>query len=166
MEICITRFDNKTINENTNWKIVNQEICIYGSPIKISENILPNTEVIILEMNNSKNIIEGIGIINNKLVKEDKKKYKIYSDNNYNRFIYKSNYRIDKANLSEYEKIVIENLEYLLFNNKNHCKRGQGIQRLPEFIKKNRDFNYSKFLINLYNNRFVKIDKTKIKIIN
>lgn len=166
MEICITRFDNKTINENTNWKIANQEICIYGSPIKISENILPDTEVIVLEMNNSKNIIEGIGIINNKLVKEDKKKYKIYSDNNYNRFIYKSNYRIDKANLSEYEKIVIENLEYLLFNNKKHCKRGHGIQRLPEFIKKNTDFNYSKFLINLYNNRFVKIDKTKIKIIN
>ena len=75
MNICITRFDNKTIEENKNWKKINNEIgCIYGTPIKISEKILPGTNIIVIEMNNSKNIIEGIGIIQNKLVKEDRKK--------------------------------------------------------------------------------------------
>ena len=39
MDIFVTRFDNKTIMENKNWLINNKEIgCIYGSPIKISEN--------------------------------------------------------------------------------------------------------------------------------
>ena len=41
MEICITRFDSKTIKENKAWLDQNNLIgCIYGSPIKISEKIL------------------------------------------------------------------------------------------------------------------------------
>ena len=91
MEICITRFDNKTFNENKLWKEKNNESgCIYGTPVKISEKIFPEEMLIVLEMNNSENRLEGIGIIKNRLCKENRKKYKIYSDNNYNRFIYKS----------------------------------------------------------------------------
>lgn len=165
MQICITRFDNKTINENKNWKLLNNHIgCIYGTPIKISEKILPETFIVVLEMNNSKNIVEGIGFIKNKLEKENKKYYKIYTDNNYNRFIYKSNLRIDKSSFSVYEKNIIENIEYMLFKSSRHCKRGHGIQCIPKNIK-NQEFNYINFLKELYYKRFVKINSKKIKII-
>tara|TARA_Y100000768_G_C23867465_1_gene628774 strand:+ start:123 stop:620 length:498 start_codon:yes stop_codon:yes gene_type:complete len=165
MQICVTRFNNKTIKENYNWKLLNAHVgCIYGTPIKISEKILPDTLIAVLEMNNTKNIIEGIGFIKNKLEKENKKYYKIYTDNNYNRFIYKSNLRIDKSSFSEYEKNIIENIEYLLFKSSKHCKRGHGIQCIPKNIK-DEEFNYINFLKRLYYKRFIKITSKKIKII-
>ena len=75
MEICVTRFNNSTFQENRNWITINNSNigCIYGTPVKITENILPYTTLIVIEMNNSKNIIEGIGIIKNSLAKENRK---------------------------------------------------------------------------------------------
>ncbi len=158
MEIFVTRFNNTTLQENKNWIYNNNNnlTCIYGSPIKISESCLPETEIIVIEMNNTKNKIEGLGFINNKLLKEDKKKYKIYSDNNYNRFIYASNKHIHKSQFTRDEEIIIKKLEKLLFKSKNHCKRGQGIQRLPKHINNNNEFNYKEFLNSIYNRCFIK----------
>tara|TARA_Y100000816_G_C26024532_1_gene536137 strand:+ start:659 stop:1162 length:504 start_codon:yes stop_codon:yes gene_type:complete len=167
MEIYVTRFNNITIEENKNWLKKNNEIgCIYGSPIKISEKLLPESYIIVLEMNNSSNKIEGIGIIKNKLVLHDKKKYKIYQENNYNRFIYKSNLRIDKTSFNNYEKHIINDLEKLLFKSHNHCKRGQGIQHIPKHINQNKEFDYKRFLYNMYFNRFIKINNQKLIIKN
>ena len=166
MHICVTRFNNVTFHENFNWKKKNNELgCIYGTPIKISENILPNSQIIVLEMNNTTNKIEGIGIIKNKIEYINKKKYKIYEDNNYNRFIYKSNLRIDKLDFNNYEKKVIKVLENLLFKNSNHFKRGHGIQKLPNFISENKIFNFNKFLINLYEKKFVDIKSKNYKLL-
>ena len=164
MEICVTRFNDSTFQENRNWITINNSNigCIYGTPVKITENILPNTILIVIEMNNTKNIIEGIGIIKNDLVKENKKYFKIYSDNNYNRFIYKSNFRISKNNFSDYEKEVISFLEEYLFKSSSHCKRGQGIQKLPKKVANNPEFNFIKFLTNMYNKRFTNIKKIKV----
>tara|TARA_B100000989_G_C19526428_1_gene467128 strand:+ start:3005 stop:3505 length:501 start_codon:yes stop_codon:yes gene_type:complete len=164
MEIFVTRFNNITIQENKNWLIKNNEIgCIYGSPVKITDKILPESHIIVIEMNNSKNIIEGIGIIKNKLLPNEKK-YRIYKENNYNRFIYKSNIRIDRISFNNYEKSIIKDLEKLLFKTRNHCKRGQGIQLLPKHINDDKEFNYKRFLYNMYYNRFISIDKSKILI--
>ena len=165
MHICVTRFDNTTMQENKSWKQKHNEIgCIYGTPIKISDKILPEDEIIVLEMNNSINKIEGIGIIKNELViKDSNKKYRIYSDNNYNRYIYKSNLHINISNLSTNDKKIIEKLEYLLFKTSKHCKRGHGIQIISNNIINNK-FNYIKFLINLYERKFLKLDFNKIKI--
>ncbi len=166
MEICVTRFNNKTFQENENYKNNNNLIgCIYGSPTKISDKILPNTCILVLEMNNSMNKIEGIGYIKNKIF-IDEKKIKIYNDNNYNRYIYKSNIRIDKKNFNNYEKIIIEKIENLLFKSYYHCKRGHGIQSIPKFVKNFDNFNYEKFIYSIYYKRFVKIDITKLKIRN
>tara|TARA_Y100000591_G_C21642006_1_gene598371 strand:+ start:26 stop:529 length:504 start_codon:yes stop_codon:yes gene_type:complete len=165
MYICVTRFDNKTLEENKIWKQKNNEIgCIYGTPVKISEKISPDEEILVLEMNNSTNKIEGIGIIkNNLLIKDSRKKYRIYSDNNYNRYIYKSNLHIDIYNLNIKEKKIIETLEYLLFKTSKHCKRGNGIQIISKNIINNK-FNYIKFLTDLYEKKFININFNKIKI--
>ena len=157
-DVYVTRFNNLTYNENNNWKLNNNEIntCIYGSPIKISQSLLPDSEIIVLEMNNSTNKIEGFGLIKNNIVYSNKKKYKIYSDNNYNRFIYKSNYHIKRSDLDEFEIKILNNLEKLLFHSKLHCKRGQGIQSLPKHIKKIRIFDYTYFINSIINLRFNK----------
>ena len=113
-------------------------------------------------MNNSSNSIEGIGIIKNQQEKHDKKKFKIYNDNNYNRFIYKSNLRIDKKNLkSNYEKNILDILEKLLFTTKNHFKRGHGIQKLPKFIEKFDKIDFKAILTNIYKKKFIDIKTSK-----
>tara|TARA_Y100000741_G_scaffold96167_1_gene71447 strand:+ start:242 stop:706 length:465 start_codon:yes stop_codon:yes gene_type:complete len=154
MEICVTRFNNETYAENKNFRDRYNITCIYSTPVKITDNILPYQKLIILEMNNTKNCIEGIGIIENKQFL--KKKYRIYSDRNYNRYIYKSNYRIDKNEFTTYELIIIKKLEGFLFKTPYHCKRGQGIQIIPKHIKTNKELNYCKILNNYIKLRFNK----------
>ena len=164
MEICVTRFNNATFNEYRDWiKNNNSSLgCIYGTPVKISETLDPDSLLLVLEMNNTKNSIEGIGIIKNNLARENRKYYKIYTDNNYNRFIYKSNYRIDRKNFNSYENEVISLLEDYLFKSAYHCKRGQGIQKLPKKVVNNEEFDFVRFLITMYENRFVTIKNIKI----
>ena len=68
MHICVTRFNNSTYLENINYKKKNNIIgSIYGSPVKIKDYIDPYEIILIIEMNNSINKIEGIGIIKNKI---------------------------------------------------------------------------------------------------
>ena len=164
IHIHVTRFSCKTFEENINFRNNKNIDCIYGSPIKISENILPNELIIVIEMNNSLNIIEGIGIIKNNYLKDEKKKYKIYSDNNYNRFVYKSKYRIDKNSFTNYEKKYIKELDNILFYSSKHFKRGHGIQKLPKYIKYLK-FNFNKFIETIYLSRFVNIKLKNIKIL-
>ena len=65
------------------------------------------------------------------------KRAKIYRDNNYNRFIYNSSRRIDLE--EDYVPIrlirMVIIIEKLLFYGSRHCKRGQGIQLLPLWIR-------------------------------
>lgn len=155
LNITVTRFNKNTFEENKNFRINNSINCIYSIPIKICDKILPNEKIIVIEMNNTKNKIEGFGIIKNKLDLQNK--YKIYNDNNYNRYTYKSNYRIDIEDLTSYELFIIKELENLLFKTRSHCKRGQGIQKLPSHITfKNYKFNYIRFLNEIYLSRFNK----------
>lgn len=163
MEICVTRFTNITYNENRKWLNENNEGvgCIYGTPIKIKDTILPDTTILVIEMNNSKNRIEGIGIIKNNLTPENRKYYKIYDDNNYNRFIYKSNNRIDKEHFNNNEKEVLTLLEQFLFKTAYHCKRGQGIQKIPHRVINNEEPNFVRFLINMYTTRNMKKDENQ-----
>ena len=156
MNICVTRFDNKTFKENLDFRNNNNIKCIYGSPVKITELIFPDNDVIVLEMNNTTNCLEGIGIIKNKLFLQDKRKYKIYSDNNYNRFIYKSKLHISRDSFTSLENNIIINLEKLLFKSRYHCKRGQGIQSISKKIIQNKIFNFIEFINNIYNSRFNK----------
>jgi hypothetical protein len=144
LKLCVTRFNNTTKEENENWKKLNNHSgCIYGTPIKINSTISPNENLIILEMNNSSNKIEGIGIIKNSLFN---KKYKIYKDNNYNRYIYYSNKYYNTENLNNKLKNLLKILEYFLFKTKKHYKRGHGIQEIPKYLKNSKILNFTKLI--------------------
>lgn len=134
--IAITRFNDTTYRENREWCRKNDyRGTIYGTPMRISEKISPDAELYVLEMNNSTNRIMGIGYI--MPGRNTIKRAKIYRDNNYNRFIYNSSHRIDLENDYVSIKLIkfIISLEKALFYGSRHCKRGQGIQLLPHWIR-------------------------------
>ena len=149
--IATTRFTNKTYKEKEDWcsKYL-WKGAIYGSPLKITESIPYESLVFVLEMNNDKNKIEGIGLIKNKLVMD--KYYKIYSNGNFNRYIYKSMYRIDLTNniLTEYEKKVIDIFNIVLFKTKRNVKRYQGITALPKWIANSKHMDFVLFFKRLF----------------
>ena len=129
--IASTRFNNHTWNENVNYRNkIDHNGCIYGCPQSISSKILDDSLLYIFEMNNSLNRIEGIGLIKNKIYYDNY--YKIYSDGNYNRFVYKSNYRVDRKQLELYYPDILSLFELILFKGKTHLKRGFGITQVPE----------------------------------
>lgn len=157
---AVTRFNNETYYQNQRWRENNKYIgCIYNTPRQIKSNIPLMINVIVFEMNNSINKIVGIGLIKNTVICD--KYYKIYSDQNYNRYSYKGKYRIDIELLREkmlremnFENIKwIEKLELLLFKGKTHFKRGHGIQELPAFIL-NSGINFNKKIQELFISEF------------
>ena len=134
--LAFTHFDNKTYQENRDWCNRNNYTgCIYGCPIRISRNINSDTTLYVLEMNNSTNKIMGIGVIVPRIGSITRAK--IYTDQNYNRYLYNSKLRVDLYKdfipLNIIKNIVI--LERMLFYGSRHCKRGQGIQLIPLWIK-------------------------------
>ena len=128
MIVATTRFTNKTKQENTDYKI-KKNICernvIYGTPLKINPKLETNVEIIIIEMNNDENKICGISKILNFI--HYRKRYKIYSDNNYNRHIYKGGSFIYREELYEINSQLVEIIEKICFKGKSHLKRIQGI---------------------------------------
>ena len=154
--ICTTRFNNKTMMENQMWRLRNNMIgnCVYGlpslSPLKELDGVL-----LVLEMNNDTNRIEGIGVLENRKIHE----CSVYDTGNYNRYVFVGKYRFrirhtsnkeayassdDEAyasiKLTEEEIIVIKMLEIALFYGYKHSKRGRGISTLPKHVYELYDF--------------------------
>lgn len=151
--IGTTRFNKDTWYSNCRWRENNHWTgCIYGSPTLIKDTIPIKSNVYILEMNNDDNTIEGIGLIRNTI--EKKIQYKIYDWGNYNRYVYKGIYRIDKSQFNTQEKKVIEILEILLFKGSRHLKRGQGVIFLPEWIINNKHIDFIKLIKSMFKSRF------------
>mgnify|MGYP006956431058 CR=1 FL=1 len=136
--LCVTRFNDETFREYQNFS--NEEaylkdsnlpenMCnVYNTPLPIAESKqFTNKYFFVLEMLNSNNTITGISVIKNRPYY---KKFKVYSDQNYNRHSYKIITRISRTDLLYLEPILVSNLEKLVFTQKNHLKRGQGIQMI------------------------------------
>ena len=120
----VTRFNNNTWEENKRWRERNNfKGCIYNTPVYIKTDIPLQITIFVIEMNNDTNMIEGIGKIINYVYTD--RKYKVYSESNYNRYTYQGKKRIDRDMIKE--KYRLEKLEERLFKGKSHLKRGQGI---------------------------------------
>ena len=134
--VCITRYNDKTWAERTAWLAANPEYtCIYKSPVAIKSNIPYESPLFVIEMNNDTNQIMGIGRIVNEIRAD--RSYRIYADQNYNRYTYLGRQRVDRAGImqSKQDAGIIETLERLLFYGARHAKRGQGIHELPAHIR-------------------------------
>lgn len=142
IKIVTTRFSNNTWKENMDYLVKNKDICcIYGSPQEMSPKILYDSIVFVIEMNNTINQIEGIGLVKNRPFVD--KYYSIYSEGNYNRFVYKSNYRIDRESILRVDPMIVDILEYVVFKEKSHLKRGSGFTTITqELLKRKKSETY------------------------
>ena len=128
--LASSRFNQQTWDENCAYR-QQKKIpgCIYCCPLQLSPKIPINSIVFVAEMNNSRNKIEGIGLICNTI---QSGKYFVYENRNYNRYIYKSNYRISREDLKNYNLKLVGALDHILFREKTHLKRGSGITSVPD----------------------------------
>jgi len=103
---------------------------MYCCPQEMSPKICYNSPVFVIEMNNEKNQIEGIGLIKNKY--ETDKYYKVHSDGNTNRYTYIGKYFIDRDILDDYNSELVDVLDEILFKGYTHSKRGSGLSTIPD----------------------------------
>jgi hypothetical protein len=132
--IVTGRFNNETRDTNYEYRKRYGYKCMYCVPQELSPKISYGLSVFVIEMNNSTNKIEGIGLIKNK--PETKKYYKVHMDGNTNRYIYIGNYFIEREIIDDYNAPLVYALEEILFKGKTHSKRGAGLTRIPESVLK------------------------------
>jgi hypothetical protein len=132
--IASTRFNNATYGENINYRQKTKENVLYGTSIRIHQKYTIGCAMFVFEMNNEENRIEGVGVIKNQVVHE--KKHKIYSDSDYNRFIYRGDYWISREQLLELDAELVEIFDKMLFKGKSHLKRQSGITCVTEKLTK------------------------------
>lgn len=132
--VVTSRFNTETLNSNYEYRRKHGFKCMYCCPSELSPKILYDTPVFVIEMNNSTNKIEGIGLIKNRI--QTNKYYKVHTDGNTNRCIYIGNYFIDRETLERYNYQMVYVLEIVLFKGKTHSKRGSGLTTIPEKVLK------------------------------
>jgi len=132
--IVTGRFNNETRDANYAYRIKNNFACLYSCPSELSPKIPYNTPVFVIEMNNSTNKIQGIGLIKNR--PESKKYYKVHSDGNNNRYTFIGNYFIDRETIDDYNSPLVYILEEILFKGYTHSKRGAGLTTIPQKVLK------------------------------
>jgi len=149
------RFNSETLISNYEYRRRHNLKCMYCCPSQLSPKIKYNTLVFVIEMNNSTNMIEGIGLIKNK--PETERYYKVHLDGNTNRYIYISKYFIDRKIIEDLNPHLVQILEQILFKGKTHSKRGSGLTIIPEKVLKLdicKDINIKKDIKDIFMNTF------------
>jgi hypothetical protein len=148
--LATTRFNTKTWGERQRW-LENSKWngAIYGTPIRVKNEI--HDTMIVLEMHNDENKVKAIGLVKARAFPTDRA-HQIYADRNYNRYIYKSNYRLvlDQIELLPMEKKIIAIFNQLLFKGACHLKRAQGITAVPLWIMENKQVDFLKYFKALF----------------
>ena len=131
--IMTTRFNNETAEQNRIYRTKKhiENYCIYGTPVEVSRSIATDAKMIVLEMNNDKNQIIGIGLLVNR---RNINNYTIYENPGYNRYCYLGKDRIKREEMSEEEEITMKIFDKLCFEGKLHSKRGHGLRTFPTKI--------------------------------
>jgi len=164
IDIATTRFSDHTFKENKTWRNQNGiSGCIYCTPIVMSSKIKDGETTFVIEMNNDRNKIEGIGMVINRHAREHY--VDMHSNRNLTRYVYQGQYRLDAGLVtSEYHKKVIWVLEMLLFKGSGHSKRSIGITRLPAWLMFNRfDYDFGAVIKEMFE-MYMRIDFKRINI--
>lgn len=123
--LACTRFTNKTWNENVCYRKKYEIPVAYGTDIRICGSYPMFSTWLVVEMNNDTNKIMGIGLIQNKLVFDKPKN--IYTNHNYNRYMYHGQWWISRKTLCRKSAQLVHVLEHILFKGRGHVKRQTGI---------------------------------------
>lgn len=179
--LATTRFNNETYKENIDYRKHNNYQVIYGTCVRIQSKYSLDTIIFVIEMNNETNKIEGMGIIRNRISDD---KHKIYSNTDYNRYIYVGEYWLSREKiLDSNDSELVEIFDTILFKGKSHVKRQAGISVLTKklltnwayeltdleqrvknlFLSEFRKHNYVFNLDNSINNIILNIDSNSIE---
>ena len=151
--LASTRFNTETWEQNQTWRRKNEyRGCVYGTPVRIKDDVPIGANIIILEMQNDINKIVGIGLVRNNLALD--RKYKIYDWGNYNRYTYRSEFRIDRDSCDVDEEKVMAILDQLCFKGSRHLKRGSGVTFLPGWIVHNSHIDFTEKITNMFKRRY------------
>ena len=154
--LLTSRFNTETRKQNEIYRTKKwPNGCLYCSPNQISQAIPLESNIIVLEMDNDKNKIFGVGMLVNKPFYN---KFSVYEDYNYNRYSYIGKYRIKREELNEKEEAVFKALDILCFTGNEHMKRGHGIKAFPAKMLMNckNIIDIPKFIENMFKTKFAK----------
>lgn len=127
--LMTSRFNNKSFREMREYcRDSKSAKVVYGAPREISMYVPRDTIMFILEMNNDKNRIMGVGLVKNNPYPN---KHLIYEEGNWNRYNFVGKYRIDREELTEDEEWIFKALDIICFTGCKHQKRNQGITIFP-----------------------------------
>jgi hypothetical protein len=147
--VTTTRFTQQTWQENKAYRESHsRQGCVYGTPKRMARTIPLGAPVFILEMNNTRRRIEGVGYVRNEVCA---RRCVVYRMGNYNRYTYKGPCRVDRTMLKGREEIVFRVLEAIVFGTHRLLMFGQGITRLPRWVQANRQLQ----LVDLLHAAFV-----------
>jgi len=106
----------------------------------------------VLEMNNERNIIEGIGMVKNTAFPN---RYGVYEEGNYNRFSYLGKARIDRSDMTEEEDTILSAMDVICFKGKCHLKRSHGITIFPQDVieKCKIKMDLTDYIVNMFKRR-------------
>ena len=80
--------------------------------------------------------------------------------------MYKSNYRLDRDKLLEYNRVLVEIFDYILFCEKTHLKRGCGFTTItPKFLASKKDENCKKLVLNSIIKCIIQYFKDEYKLV-
>jgi len=151
--ILTTRFTDETFEENMIYRQLHNDIaCIYGSPQPMPPHVLYRSLNYVIEMNNTKNRVEGIGLIRN--IPDDPHKTLVYNNCNFNRYVFTGNYRLERE---EIPNELLSILDVILFTGKTHMKRGAGFTTLtPKLLRHPccNELDLTKELYNAFSKRY------------
>jgi len=130
--LITSRFSNSTWDENRRFLSKKIKIgCVYCSPTLMSKKINLDSVMFVLEMNNDTNKIMGIG----KVINHPKlRRYSVYNNQNYNRYVFTGKYRIDREDMNEEEEQIMKAFDILCFKGNYHMKRGHGLSAFPPLL--------------------------------
>ena len=151
--IMTTRFNNKSHEEMMSYcnKIKGVK-CIYGVPKEIVGCVVKDSILFVLEMNNERNKIEGIGMVKNTAFPN---RYGVYEEGNYNRFSYLGKARIDRSDMTEEEDTILSAMDVICFKGKCHLKRSHGITIFPQDVieKCKTKMDLTDYIVNMFKRR-------------
>jgi hypothetical protein len=151
--IMTVRFTEETWEENAKYrKKLKTMKCIYCSPVEVAVKIPPGALLYVIEMNNDRNIIMGIGLIKNTILP---KSHPVHNDPNYNRYSYGGTLYIAREEFKESEKPLIELIEMFCFKGSTHMKRSHGISAFsfPLLFKASATINIHEELRKMFKTR-------------
>ena len=126
-----TRFDEASMEVNCQAR---GDGCLYGNPRPLKKR--PQPFRLVLELNNSLNRIDGVGLISDRCLLRGKNAVfrDVYENRLFNQNVYRGSYRLDRSLLDEYSEVsaeIFQRLDEGCFHGFYHVKRGNSISKLP-----------------------------------